>query len=303
MELQQVASRPSVSYVLAAWACAGYAQQKKKRTNHRIRTVHVYAFLRHLAGSSRVINHPSTITLSRACGLSLNTFKTWASKLHQQGWIQWEGGTIQVKSEHEVYALLGLPYGRGGDLRFYFYGDITKVKQPYYWIFLANVEDNQRRQAYSFVQKVKKSEVAMQWLVQYLKEKGHYGSIIERDPKFIASLFHTKYMALLQGERKNELLAFLNENRPDVNRSTRGTARQHNTSASTISRIKEKLTEQGLAAVQKIKTVASPACNHNRGAHVRYNKEQKLTFQAFCDDIVPLKPSERYLDEEDFKPP
>ena len=304
MEVVQDTNRPSVSFVLAAWACAGYALQNKKATNHPVRMLHVYAFLQHYAGPSGVIESGrcSAKGLATACGLSLNTFKRWATLLHKEGWILWKDGSIQVRSEKEIYALLGLRYGRGSDLRFYFAGDITGIKQAYYWIFLADIEANKRRQAYRFVQKVKGDKEALKWLLEHLNRKGHDKGIIDRDPLFIAALFHSEYLTQFQSHKLPKL-AFLRENRADVNRSTRGMARQYGTGATTISRIKAKLQEQGLALVQKTKTVSSHVHNHNLSAYVRFNEAQKVTFQAFCDDIVPIKAFSIKCDQQVFKPP
>ncbi|RYZ18275.1 MAG: hypothetical protein EOO10_25985, partial [Chitinophagaceae bacterium] len=144
MEVVQNTNNPSVPYPLAVWACAGYALQNKKATNHPVRMLHVYAFLQHYAGPSGVIEtgRCKAKGLAPACGLSLNTFKRWATLLHKEGWIIWKEGRVQLRSEKEIYALLGLRYGKGSDQRFYFAGDISRLKQPFYWIFLADIEAN-----------------------------------------------------------------------------------------------------------------------------------------------------------------
>ncbi|NTS40796.1 hypothetical protein HRG84_07735 [Flavisolibacter sp. BT320] len=304
MELQEDTNRPYVTYVLAAWACAGYAIKNKKATNHRVRLLHVYAFLQHYAGPIGVIEpgRCNAKGLAAACGLSLNTFKRWATVLHKEEWIIWKESSIQLRSEKEIYALLGLHYGRGSGHRFYFAGDITKLKQPFYWIFLADIEANKRRQAFRFVQKVKADQEALEWLQEHLNRKGHGKGIIDRDPLFIAALFHSEYLTQFQNQKLPKL-AFLRENRADVNRSTHGMARQYGTGATTISRIKAKLLEQGLALVQKTKTVSSHVRNHNQSAHVRYNEAKKVTFQAFCDDIVPIKNYNTKSGQQVFKPP
>lgn len=304
MEITGDPNRPYVTYVLATWACAGYQQRNKKATNHRLRLLHVYAFLRHYAGSSSYIppERASPSAMAVACGVSLNTFKTWVRKLHYEGWLFWRDGALQLNSEEAIYSLLGLLYGKKVDQKFYFNGDIATLKQPYYWIYLANIEDNRRRQAYRFLEKVKADNEAMTWLLQYLEAKGHHLDIITDNPQFIVSIFKNIYLVQFS-DGKSAILDFLRTSRPDTNRSTRGMAKVWKTGATTVSRIKKKLVEQRLAHIQKPGTVSSIARNHNKHCHVRYNNAQKVTFQALCDDIVPIKYPCAVIEQDVFEPP
>lgn len=302
MEEVKTTHRISIRYRLAGWACAGFQQRTKKKTNHRVRMVHVWVVLHHLAGSTGLIPAPSTTRLASAAGLSLNTFKTWVRHLHQEGWIDWQAEQIRVLDEQALYGHLGLKWGCAGDQLFYYPFDEITTKQPYYWIFLANIEDNQQRQLYRFIQAVLNDVDVKAWLFRYLAQKGRDTCIIDKDPAAIARIFKTLYLTGF-ADGSAPFQDFLRKHRPDSNRSVRGMGRAWASSASTVSYIKAMFVKQSLAHVQKQGTIESPVRSHNAESHVRYNHKKKTTFQALCDDIVILKPCGIKFSLDEPRPP
>lgn len=262
----------------------------KYATNAMVKLLDIWCRLRTYAGTTGLIKErvSKMVDLASVCECSINKLRPALKELHRMDWIHMDEQVIALRSEKHVYAISGLDYQRKIDRTFTKPNKIQNEKQTHYWLYVADIDDNRKRQAYVFHQKIITNPELRVWLYSYMQSQGHTIAQAERDPALVARVLNDLYRDSFQG-RESEMFDYLVENRPDVNRGVTGMASAWSTCPQNVSYIKKMLIRQCLAFVQKIGTISSTDFKHNKFCRVMYNFKDKATFQAFCDDIVPRK--------------
>jgi hypothetical protein len=292
-------SRPYVRHSLARWAVEGHEMRNTLCTNHRVRMLHVWSMLKFHAGQLGVIRgvRKQYTELCELTGYSLTTLKRWIQKLNTEGWLTFNKDTIALLAERRLYSHLGLSFDRKIDRKYYQPQKLDNETRTHYWIYLSDVDDNRKRQAYVLQQKIMQVPELKLWVFGVLSSRGYDIASVMADPLHLASILNSLYRQSFVG-KESEMHGWLCENRPDVNRSIIGMANAWLTTPSNVSYVKKKIVQQRIAFIQKIGTITSGIFSHNRYCHVRYSKADKATFQACCDDILPRQD---YKGAEEFK--
>lgn len=265
------------------------------KTNQRMRLLDIWCRLRAFAGVSSVIQqYPSQYKeMTAFCECSLSKLKAALKQLKEMEWIDMNEYCLRVHSEKRVYALCGLDYNKKIDRLYYKPPKRENEKTTFYWLYVADIDDNRHRQAYKFHKATMQTPETKLWVHAELSRQG-YNPDKATDPMFLAARMNDVYRNSFHGQ-ESEMHEFFVEHRPDINRGVKGMGDAWNTCPQNVSYIKKKLFLQQLAVVQKIGTISSPGWSHNKYCRVMYNFKTKETFQHFCDDIVPrehFKPSE-----------
>lgn len=269
------------------------------KTNEKIRLLDIWCRIRAYEPSHLIRNRKSKMhAMARFCECSDGKLRPALKELHRMGWIHMDDYCIAIKSEKTVYSLCGLEYYRKLDRVFYKPEKVKDEKTTFYWIYLADIEDNRQRQAYKFHQAVTQTPDSKLYMYGVIQQKGYDIMETEYNPMLVASLMNAAYIDGFS-RRENQMHRFLIEHRPDVNRSVLGMAYAWNTHPMKVCYIKKKLLLERLAEIKKTGTISSPHRSRNEFVHIAtvdgverpkgtlWNKSSKVTFQAFCDDIRP----------------
>lgn len=311
-----VSLRPRIRHSLAQWAISykskygdiatkkleisrtnGTTKRKEQYVTQRpeqyaknpmIKLVDIWCRLRAYAGATGLIKERRSkmIEMAVLCECSINKLRPALKELHRMDWLHVDDYCIQVKSEKHVYALCQLDFNKKIDRTFSKTQKLQDEKQTHYWIYLADIDDNRKRQAFVFFKKIMQSPELKMWVYGHVQQQGYKISDAEKDPMLVCRILNDHYRTSFHS-RETEMYDWLVENRPDVNRGVKGMAEAWDTCPQNVSYIKSMLVKQHLAFVQKIGTISSPGFSHNKYCRVMYNFATKVTFQAFCDDITP----------------
>lgn len=272
------------------------------QTNSMVRLLDIWCRLRSFEYGNHLIRDRKMKMqdIAKFCDCSINKLRPALKELHRMQWIHMDDQCITISSERKIYSLCGLEYSRRMDRIFYKPEKLKDEKQTHYWIYLSDIDDNRKRQAYKFHQKimdVKIPEMKL-WVYGVIQRRGYDIREAEADPMLVSSLMNAVYIDSFR-RKENEKHDWLVENRPDVNRSVLGMADAWSVDPMKVCYIKKKLQQEKLVVLKKIGTISSPNRTRNPFIHLAtvdgktrakgalYNKHTNSTFQAFCDDIQP----------------
>lgn len=266
------------------------ARPSQYQVNRMIRYTHVWCILKAHAGKSGLIQQwnkqlPDLLT---QIGCVRNSFITALRKLKELDWLYFDRGCIKLHSEAHVYKQCGLEYCKRIDRIFELPEKITDEKRTFYWIYLADVDDNRQRQAFVLHQKLTHNPELKLWWYGICQQRQKSITAMENDPMALAGMLQAEYLQNFHS-RESEMFGWLVENRPDVNRGVKGMAAAWNTLAMNVCYIKKRFEQQMIAVVQRLGSIGSPGNSHNKHCRVMWNKVKRMTFQTFCDDITPRK--------------
>jgi hypothetical protein len=276
------------------------------RRNSSVKLLDIWCRLRAYVGiSGKLPGYRGQLQqITAFCECSINKLKPALKELHRMGWITLdeEANSMRITGESRVYALCELDYNRKIDRIYTKPPKINNEKTSHFWLYVAEIDDNRKRQAYMFRKKMDRTSVGKLWIRAYLTKRGYDPQTIIKDPMQLAAIMKSVYIDSFTQGIDGDIHEILCEHRPDVNRSVSGMADAWNTSPQSVSYIKRQIQRQALAVVQKIGTISSPEWCRNKFVHlavkngktvakgVLWNGNKNCTFQAICDDIVPREP-------------
>jgi hypothetical protein len=278
------------------------SNRKRYATNRTVRLLDIFCRLKAWAGQSGLIRDHRTKwqQMISLCTCSINKLKPAIKELQRMGWLYVDDHCIKLHAWQTVYEKCELDYNKKIDRIFTKPNRLENEQQTHYWLYLADIEDNRKRQAHTVLQFYLQNSHIKLWLYGIIQQSGTTIADAEKDPSKLLVILQNEYLKSFHS-RESEMHSTLVEHRPDVNRSVHGMAYAWNTLPMNVCYVKKKLQSQKLAFVQKIGTIASPGWSRNKFAHQRHtqdgvkpmgvmwNKVRKVTFQSFCDDIVARK--------------
>ncbi len=297
--------QPKITYQLAAWATQQRFKNTVYNTNAVIGAVDTFSRLKAFAGVTSCIKtwRKRKAEIAQVCKVSQSTLFRRINWLQQQGFINKDYSTLTLKSWHNVHEQLQLPYTK----QFFTHPLIKeneKEKQPFYWIYLAEIVDNKSRQDYMIIKKLNKNHNVKADLLAALQQQGADMQQCSNNPAYLLNQLQALYIqSFVVGTEIHDLLIAI---RPDNNRSCVGMGKawqsetksrlnrttgknEYDRLAMQASYIKKKMKQQGIAIIQRPGTIESEIRGRNKECHVMYNKHNKTTFQALCDDIAPIQ--------------
>lgn len=296
---------PKITYQLAAWATQQRYKADVYQVNQVIGAVDLFCRLKAFAGVSSCIKQwrKRKAEIAAACEVSQTTLFRRLTWLHSEGWIDKDYSSMSLKSWHNIHEQLSIPY----DKQFFEYPAKSNdnEKRTFYWIYLAEIVDNQERQDYMIAKKLNKNHNVKAELFAAMQQRGVDLQQCEKSPSYLQAQLQALYIdSFVNGSEIHDLLCVI---RPDNNRSCVGmgkawqsesNARLNRTTgkneydrlAMLASYIKKKMKVQGIAIIQRPGTIESDVRGRNKDCYVMYNKRNKTTFQALCDDISVKQP-------------
>jgi hypothetical protein len=295
---------PKITYQLAAWATQQRFKSHKYETNRIIPAVDTFCRLKAFAGSSSCIKQwrKQLGEICEACNISVSSLMRRINWLQQQGWIDTTTKDIRLQSWHTIHERLEITYDR------VFFAMPNKIKEDdkrtFYWIYLAEIEYNKSRQAYMIHKKLNKNHEVKTAVYTELKKQNTDLAMCDKSPGHLLIQLQSLYInSFVFGSEIHDVLVSI---RPDTNRSCIGmgaawsndagqrikkTDKQLYTKrAMRASYIKSKLVKENIAVIQAVGTIESECRMRNKECHVMYNKANKTTFQAMCDDVIVKQP-------------
>jgi hypothetical protein len=295
--------QPKITYQLAAWATQQRYKGDSYAVNKVIGAVDTFCRLKTFAGVSSCVKNwrKRKAEIAEKCLISQSTLFRRMEWLHQQGWLNKDYSSLSLKSWHNVHELLEITYDKK-----FFTSPPKKENETHthYWIYLAEIVNNKDRQDYMIIKKLNKNHNVKADLLAALKQQGVDINKCESTTYLLNQLQQLYIKSFVVGSNIHELLCAI---RPDNNRSCVGmgkawqpeiVSRLNRTSAKNeydrlamlASYVKKKMKTQGVAIIQRPGTIESELRQRNSECHVMYNKHNKTTFQALCDDITVAQP-------------
>jgi hypothetical protein len=240
-------------------------------------------------------------SLATFCECSVSKLRYMLMQLQQMGWLHFDDYCIAITSEAKVYSLCGIDHNRAIDRIYYKPEKIKNEKQSFYWLYVAEIDDNRKRQAYTFTKNLlNTSDInAKIWIKTFLLKRGYDVEKTIGDTAIMPKLMQAVYLDSFTKHTEDEIHEFLVKNRPDVNRSVYGIADAWSVSPQTVSDVKKQIRRRCLVDIVKLGTISSRQWARNGACHritrngietvkgTLWNARTKETFQAICDDIVP----------------
>lgn len=289
---------------MAAWATQQRFISKKYEVNRTVALVDTFCRLKAYAGTSSCIKQYKKRhdEIAAECEVSASTLHRRLKWLQKEGWLQDTGCNLQLQSWATIHERLFITYDRQ------FFAMPEKLndddKRTFYWIYLAEIEYNKGRQAYMIQKKLNKNHEVKTALYIELKRRGADLAMCDKSPGHLLVQLQNLYIdSFVYGSEIHDVLVSI---RPDTNRSCIGMGAAWSENAGQrISRtdkqlfskravrasyIKKQLVKQNVAIIQHVGTIESECRMRNKECQVMYNKANKTTFQAMCDDVIVRMP-------------
>lgn len=279
-------SKVIIPLELAKWAVKGFELKNVNKTNRCIKYVNAFCHLKAYSnGSSTLINYRDhLVAIADFIGISVRTLEEQLSWLIKEGWCTKDGRHIMLDGWKRLHQKLEIPYQH----EFFQKPNNCLDEVLHYWIYLVDIKDNQRRQAYKVRQKLMEDNSIRMIVYNELEKMGVDSDRLMKDDFYLCDRLMALYKTGFRlGFDIQELLIQI---RPDVNRGCRGMAKSWEAgSAMTATRIKKKLAKAKAAIIEKVATIESSSRQRNPYCAVNYNHQRKTTFHPFCDQISICK--------------
>lgn len=293
-----------ITYTLAAWATQQREVKSRYNTNAIIGAVDTFCRLKAFSGVSSCIHNwrKRKYEIALKCEISTSTLMRRLTWLHDEGWIDKDRLSMRLQSWFTIHEHLGIAYDK---IFFELPNKINNERRTFYWIYLAEIQDNKNRQAYMIIKKLNKNHELKAAIYAELKRKGIDIVMCEKSTgHFLIQLQNLYIDSFRFGSEIHDILVSI---RPDTNRSciglgkawtneNHGRINRHDNKllydrlSMQASYVKKKMVKQKVAVVQQTGTIESDVRSRNKDCYVMYNKAEKSTFQAFCDDIITRQP-------------
>jgi hypothetical protein len=274
----------SIPNDLARFAVWQRAKVHKYDTNATIKALDTWLILKHLSRPSLIQNwNKQKADLLFVCKISEAVFRTRLRILAAMNLVKYDRHNIQLCSWEHLAKTLCIDLTKKTTIQY----DITNKQRVQEWIIATEIKENQDRQAYKVIQKLKENPAVKLKVIHAMLAAGADRSKIE-DSEYLLQWLMILYMRdfRLASDIHDELILL----RPDTNRGVRAMADHWKAkNATTVSYWKKILQSTGIINVAKL-AILSLDRVRNQHCNVKWVKGQKQTLLPMCDQITMLTP-------------
>lgn len=288
----------AIPYELARYASSTRRKVNVYETNQLIRAIDTWLILKHITTSGLIQNwNNQKKDLFKICKCSESIFRNRIKILKELQLLTFDRHDIRICSWEKMEKLLSISTKERLIIQ-YNTNDKQTISQ---WIFAAEINDNQKRQAFVIDKKLNKNPDYYLSVIAAMLQSGADATRI-KEPGYIITWMQIMYReGFIKG---SEIYHLLTEIRPDTNRGVKGiSASWQCKHPQTVSYWKKKMKQSGIIDISKL-MLKSEVRQRNKSCHVIWldtkniranypGRRAKDTMLCLCDQISILKPWER----------